>query len=87
MAGLNCGTISAIAWPAIRDGLDASVAVTDDQARAGMRRLHELGVPAGSCGGASLAGVRVALGEADRRAALMIGDHSGLVLISTEGAV
>ena len=87
MAGLNCGTISAIARPAIRDGLDASVAVTDDQARAAMRRLRELGVPSGPCGGASLAGVRVALGEADRRAALMIGDHSALVLISTEGAV
>jgi diaminopropionate ammonia-lyase len=52
-----------------------------------MRQLHELGVPSGPCGGASLAGVRVALGEADRRAALMIGDHSALVLISTEGAV
>jgi diaminopropionate ammonia-lyase len=87
MAGLNCGTISAIAWPVIRDGLDASVAVTDDQARAGMRRLHELGVTAGPCGGASLAGACAALGEADRRAALGIGDDSALVLISTDGAV
>ena len=42
-----------IAWPAIRDGLDAGVAVTDDQARAAMHRLHELGVPAGPCGGAA----------------------------------
>jgi diaminopropionate ammonia-lyase len=87
MAGLNCGTISAIAWPVIRDGLDASVAVTDDQARPAMRRLHDLGVTAGPCGGASLAGVCAALGEADRRAALRIGDHSALVLISTDGAV
>ena len=47
----------AIAWPAIRDGLDAGVAVTDDQARAAMRRLNELGVPAGPCGG-GLAGRR-----------------------------
>jgi diaminopropionate ammonia-lyase len=87
MAGLNCGTISAIAWPAIRDGLDASVAVTDDQARAAMRRLHERAVAAGPCGGASLAGVSAALGEADRRSALMIGGDSALVLISTDGAV
>ncbi len=87
MAGLNCGTVSAIAWPAIRDGLDASVAVTDDQARAAMRRLNALGVPAGPCGGASLAGVCATLGEPDRRAALAIGDDSALVLISTDGAV
>ena len=44
MAGLNCGTVSTIAWPAIRDTLAAAVVVTDDQARAAMQRLHELGV-------------------------------------------
>jgi diaminopropionate ammonia-lyase len=86
MAGLNCGSISTIAWPAIRDGLDAGVTVTNDQARDATRRLTELGVPAGPCGGAALAGVREALGDADRRAALAITTESVLVLISTEGA-
>jgi diaminopropionate ammonia-lyase len=87
MAGLNCGSVSTIAWPAIRDGLDAAVAVTDDQATAAVHRLNELGVPAGPCGGASLAGVREALRNANHRAALTITADSGLVLISTEGAV
>jgi diaminopropionate ammonia-lyase len=87
MAGLNCGTVSTIAWPAIRDGLDAGVAVTDDQARAAMHRLHELGVPAGPCGGAALAGVWEALGDAGHRAALAITADCVLVLISTDGAV
>jgi diaminopropionate ammonia-lyase len=87
MAGLNCGSVSTIAWPAIRDGLDAGVAVTDDQATAAVHRLNELGVPAGPCGGASLAGVREALGDANHRAALTITPDSVLVLISTEGAV
>jgi diaminopropionate ammonia-lyase len=87
MAGLNCGTVSATAWPAIRDWLDAGVAITDDQARAAMRRLNALGVPAGPCGGASLAGVRTALEDSDRRAALAITETSLLVLISTDGAV
>jgi len=72
MAGLNCGSISTIAWPTIRDGLDAGVTVTDDQARDATRRLNELGVPAGPCGGAALAGLREALGDADRRTALAI---------------
>jgi diaminopropionate ammonia-lyase len=87
LSGLNCGTISTIAWPAIRDGLDAGVAVTDDQARTAMLRLNELGVPAGPCGGAALAGVRDALGNADHRLALAINAASSLMLISTDGAV
>jgi diaminopropionate ammonia-lyase len=87
MAGLNCGSVSTIAWPAIRDGLDAGVAVTDDQAMAAARRLNELGVPAGPCGGASLAGVREALRDVNHRAALTITADSVLVLISTDGAV
>jgi diaminopropionate ammonia-lyase len=86
MAGLNCGSVSMIAWPVIRDGLDACVVVTDDQARAAMKRLHELGVPAGPCGGAALAGVREALSNADRHGALMINEDSSVLLISTDGA-
>jgi diaminopropionate ammonia-lyase len=84
MAGLNCGSVSTIAWPAIRDGLDAGVGVTDDQARDAMERLGELGVNAGPCGAASLAGVRIALADADRRAALGVAGGSVVVLLSTE---
>ena len=87
MAGLNCGTVSTIAWPAIRDTPAAAVVVTDEQARAAMHRLHELGVPAGPSGAASLAGVRAALGEANQRTALATRADSVVVLISTDGAV
>jgi diaminopropionate ammonia-lyase len=87
MAGLNCGSVSSIAWPAIRDGLDAGVTITDDQASEAMHRLKELGVAAGPCGGAALAGVRTALGDFGRRAALAVSEDSALVLISTDGAV
>ena len=87
MAGLNCGTVSTIAWPAIRDTLAAAVVVTDDQARAAMQRLHELGVPAGPSAAASLAGVRAVLGDTSQRDALATKADSLVVLISTEGAV
>ena len=87
MVGLNCGTVSTIAWPAIRDGLDAAVAVTDEEAGTAMRRLNELGIAADACGGSSLAGVRVALGDPGHRTALAINEASALVLISTDGAV
>jgi diaminopropionate ammonia-lyase len=87
MAGLNCGSVSTIAWPAIRDGLDASVTVIDSQAVAAMHRLNGLGISAGPCGGAALAGVRQALDNPDRRASLAITGDSVLVLISTDGSV
>jgi diaminopropionate ammonia-lyase len=87
MVGLNCGSVSAIAWPAIRDGLDAAITVSDEEAGAAMRRLNELGVAAGACGGSSLAGVRAGLGDSGHRTALGISRDSALVLISTDGAV
>jgi diaminopropionate ammonia-lyase len=75
MAGLNCGTVSFLAWPAIRDGLDAAIGVTDEEARAAMEHLHAVGLQAGPCGAAALAGFR---------AAPLYPFATG-VLISTEG--
>ncbi|MFF4160147.1 diaminopropionate ammonia-lyase [Streptomyces sp. NPDC001678] len=88
MAGLNCGTVSHLAWPVLRDGLDAAVAVTDAGSARAAADLASLGVPSGPCGAASLAGVRAALtgaGAEERRAALGLGPASVLVLLSTEG--
>ena len=84
MAGLNCGSVSTLAWPAVRDGLDAGVAISDDETGDAMDRLRDLGILAGPSGAASLAGVRVALADADRRAALSITDESVVVLLCTE---
>jgi diaminopropionate ammonia-lyase len=87
MAGLNCGTPSSIAWPVLRAGLDAAVAVPDAAARAA-GHLHALGVPSGPCGAAALAGLRAALtgpGAEERRTALGLGPSSVVVLLSTEG--
>ncbi|MCF3142572.1 diaminopropionate ammonia-lyase [Streptomyces platensis] len=88
MAGLNCGTPSTLAWPYLRDGLDAAIAVTDADSARAADDLAALGVPSGPCGAASLAGVRAALtgdGAPTRRAALSLGPASTLVLLSTEG--
>jgi diaminopropionate ammonia-lyase len=90
MAGLNCPTVSELAWPVLRDGLDAAVAVTDDEAAAAAADLHDLGVASGPCGAAALAGARSALaGDHDRRAALAaagVDDGTTVVLLSTEGS-
>jgi diaminopropionate ammonia-lyase len=89
MAGLNCGTPSMLAWPYLRDGLDAAVAVADADSARAARDLAGYGIPAGPCGGAALAGVRAALAGGDaqaRRAALAIHPDATVVLLSTEGS-
>ena len=86
MAGLNCGTPSAAAWPLLRDGLDAAVAVTDAATALAVRDLAAVGVDSGPSGAASLAGARAALtGHPDRRAALAVDAGSTVVLLNTEG--
>jgi diaminopropionate ammonia-lyase len=82
MAGLNCGTVSSTAWPAIRAGLDAGIGVTDAEARAAMDRLHRAGVAAGPCGAAALAGVEAAATVAELSPLVRAGAE--VVLVSTE---
>jgi diaminopropionate ammonia-lyase len=89
MSGLNCGTPSRLAWPYLRDGLDAAVAVANSEAAAAARDLAGYGIPAGPCGGAALAGVRAALtgeGAQSRRATLDLDSGGTVVLLSTEGS-
>ncbi|MFF5232962.1 pyridoxal-phosphate dependent enzyme [Dactylosporangium sp. NPDC000521] len=75
MAGLNCGTVSSLAWPYIRNGLDACTTVTDAQAADAMRDLSAHGVDAGPCGAAALAALR----------SLRVAPDSTVVLLVTEG--
>jgi diaminopropionate ammonia-lyase len=90
MNGLNCGTPSSIAWPYLRDGLDAAIAVTDSDAREAVAALSSAGVTAGPSGAAGLAGLRAALtgpGAAARRRDLRLdaGGTPVVVCLSTEG--
>jgi diaminopropionate ammonia-lyase len=86
MAGLNCGTVSSAAWPVLREGCDAAIAVTDDDALRAVTDLVRLGISSGPSGAATLAGVRAALTVPERRTALAVDATSTLVLLSTEGA-
>lgn len=79
MAGLNCGTVSATAWPVLRDGLDAAVAVSDADTLRAVADLGALGVSSGPSGAATLAGVRAAASD------LHLADDTVVVLLSTEG--
>jgi diaminopropionate ammonia-lyase len=89
MAGLNCGTVSSLAWPVLAGGLDAAIAVTDDAARRAAADLAAAGISSGPSGAASLAGVRAALtgnGSAERRAFLAVDSAAVIVLLNTEAA-
>jgi diaminopropionate ammonia-lyase len=89
MAGLNCGTVSALAWPYIRHGLDACVTVTDAEAADAARELASHGVHAGPCGAAALAALHAVHdrdGAEQRRATLELTAASTVVLLITEGA-
>jgi diaminopropionate ammonia-lyase len=85
MAGLNCGTTSSSAWPVLRAGCDAAVAVSDEDALRAVADLDRLGVSSGPSGAASLAGVRAVVTEPERRALLGLDDNAIVVLLSTEG--
>ncbi len=87
MAGLNCGTPSSAAWPDLRHGIDAYVAVDDGRAEEAMRALAALGVTAGESGAAGLAGL-LELVEAAPAVRERLGVRPGarVLLLSTEGA-
>jgi diaminopropionate ammonia-lyase len=80
MAGLNCGTVSTLAWPYIQNGLDAAVAISDEDDIQAMSDLHSYGINSGPCGAAALAGIRQALLGPDGRRHR---DHLGLTAEST----
>jgi diaminopropionate ammonia-lyase len=85
MAGMNCGTPSSDSWPTHQAGVDAAVALTDDETRLDLKVLADLEVDAGPCGAATLSGVRKALSTQERRDELGITKDSVIVLFSTEG--
>ncbi|KAI0849361.1 pyridoxal-phosphate dependent enzyme family [Daldinia vernicosa] len=83
MCGMNCGTLSTTAWPVLRDGVDASIVVTDLEAHNAVRELQARSILAGPCGAATLAALRRAC--ADVKQELGLSDTSIVVLYCTEG--
>jgi diaminopropionate ammonia-lyase len=84
LAGLDCGTVSLTAWPDLRGGTDAAVAIADEQAARAVADLGRLKVDSGPCGATSLAGLRRALGEPVLREAMGVTGQSAVVLLCTE---
>jgi len=82
MAGLDCGTASAVAWPVLRAGLTGAVLVADEPVHQAMRDLAGWGLAIGDCGAAPLAALRALRGL---RGHLGLGPASRVLLLATEG--
>jgi diaminopropionate ammonia-lyase len=88
MAGLNCGTPSLVAWPILRDGLDATIAIADGPVLDEVARVAALGVEVGECSAAAVAAAAEVLAGPyadERRSRLRIGPDATVLLFATEG--
>jgi diaminopropionate ammonia-lyase len=79
MGGLNCGRPSLVAWPFLKDGLSACVAVPTMRAEEAVEALAAHGVESSPCGAAGLAGLL----EYGKEVGLIA--TSSVLVISTEG--
>lgn len=86
MAGLNCGTPSSVAWPAMRRGMDVFVAVGDARAIEAMRALADDGIVSGESGAAGVAGLLALCADPAARERLELDASAEVVALSTEGA-
>ena len=88
MAGLNCGTLSMVAWPVLRTTFQLCITVDDDRARRAMRLLADAAIESGESGASGLAGL-LALCEApefdEPRSRFGIGPETNVLVFSTEG--
>jgi len=88
MAGLNCGTPSLVAWPDLQTGLDAVVAVSDDEAESARSLATEVDVAIGPCSRAAMAAADWILSgpaSSAARAALGISAEPTVVVLATDG--
>ena len=85
MVGLNCGTASQIAYPALAAGLDWTVAISDRWSDEAMRLYADNGLVSGESGAACLGGL-LAITDSDASKTVGLDGSSIVLLIITESA-
>ncbi|KAG8532576.1 uncharacterized protein KY384_002453 [Bacidia gigantensis] len=83
MCGMNCGSVSFLAWPYLRDGVDASVTVTDEESSRALQTLRDMGISTGPCSAGTLAAL-LKVCERDS-STLGLTAASNVVILGTEG--
>jgi diaminopropionate ammonia-lyase family len=79
-SGCNCGTLSSISWPYMRDHVDISTTVTDWETHVAVQQLLAQGVSSGPCGAIGFAALKKLIAEGGVR------EGDSVVLINTEAA-
>jgi len=81
---MDYGTVSEAAWPVLKEGVDVSVTVSDEEAVRDVLLFG--GLDAGHCSGATLSGLKTVLGEEKGRAMLGLSEagEGVVVLIGTD---
>lgn len=82
MCGLNCGTMSSIAWPILQKGIDVSVCVTDAEAHEALLQLQDCQAVVGPCAAATLAALKKVVRGST---ALGFDKNAVVLLLGTEG--
>lgn len=85
MCGMNCGTVSSIAWPLLKNGIDASITVSDKEAENSRCMLSDGGFQVGPCSAATLAAISKICQSRVAKDVLDINTESTVVLLATEG--
>jgi len=85
MCGMNCGTVSSIAWPLLKHGVDASITVSDKDAESSRCKLSDNGFQVGPCSAATLAAISKICKSPVAKDALDLNGESTVVLLATEG--
>jgi diaminopropionate ammonia-lyase len=83
MNGMNCGTVSTTAWKILKEGVDASITVSDIEVHHDLEYLVHQRVKIGPCGAAPLSALRRLCQESKDQ--LGLNEKSVVVLFSTEG--
>jgi diaminopropionate ammonia-lyase len=85
MAGLNAGLPSLVAWPLVSGAFELFVAVDDEPAVEGTRRLARLGLEVGEVSGGAAGTAARLLADGEARAALGAGPGATVLVLLTEG--
>jgi diaminopropionate ammonia-lyase len=85
LSGLNCGTTSTVAWPSLRAGLSAVIALDEDESTAGSVLAEQMELHVGPCSGAALAAADALLRHPARRTLLGLPEHPSVLILATDG--
>ncbi len=81
-SGMCCGTLSATAWPLLKDAVAMAVVVGDTEVHEAVSQLSQHEVYAGPCGAATLAGLKKL---ASSGTPSFFGSQDVVVILCTEG--